>query len=350
MHSATLILPGLSEVNATLCKRVLKMIARSTRQQTSVSGYELAILRALGYSDSSMQVPAAKCSHLADFNESALEHCARADPVCLKTDREDARLIPAESLSLDADHAERLVADLNAHFDEDGLRFSIGRKNRWYVTGEVGTDLDAAPVNQVAGRPVANYLPTSAGSARWRSLANEVQMLLHDHPVNADRESRGLFPINALWFWGSAPLPDRADNPPCKLYSDAAFAVGLARLSGITAFPYNEAAASLRQASLRSQSSNGRSDNAVIVNTALLESIVCQDEARQQHELAAIDNSVLASAEWALWRGKLGRLLIDTCDRQQYVVTRASLCKVWRRPSSLHGSGDRAELDEFGRA
>lgn len=332
MHSATLIVPGLSEVNATLCQRVLKMLARSTRQQTNTTGYELATLRALGYADSAHKVPAAKCCHLADFNESALEHCARADPVCLKTDRDDARLIPPEILSLDPSQTERLLTDLNQHFEPEGLRFVAGRKNRWYVTGRVDETLDAAPVNQVAGRPVATYLPTAVDAAQWRRLANEVQMLLHNHPVNREREANGLFPINALWFWGAASLPERLRSPSCRLFSDAAFAVGLARLSGITAFPYIEAAASLRLRSSRKKPSSNRSDNAIIVNTALLESILCQDADQQQSVLEAIDTSVLASAERALWRGRLGRLIIDTCDQQQYIVTRASLCKLWRRP------------------
>ncbi|MBX2886614.1 MAG: hypothetical protein KTR32_42085 [Granulosicoccus sp.] len=348
MQTATLIIPGLSEVNATSCERVLKMAARSVRHQTSMSGYELATLRALGYDDTSIQVPAAKCSHLADFNESASEYCARADPVCLKTDREDARLIPAENLSLEPSQAERLVGSLNEHFDEDGLRFLIGRKNRWYVTGSVDTELDAAPVNQVAGRPVANYLPQSANASKWRRLANEVQMLLHNHPVNVEREAGGLLPVNALWFWGAAPLPERSHSPSCRLFSDAAYAVGLARLSGITAFPYAEGAASLRQKHGRGQAAGSRSDNVIIVNTALLESILSQDEARQQEQLLSIENSLLASAERALWRGQLKRLVLDTCDQYQYVVTRASLCKVWRRPTSLSRLEDRPTVDEFG--
>src|SRR5690606_16918524 len=34
---------------------------------------------------------------------------------------------------------------------------------------------------------------------------NELQMLWFDHPVNRDRESRGLRPINSVWLYGGAP-------------------------------------------------------------------------------------------------------------------------------------------------
>jgi hypothetical protein len=39
-----------------------------------------------------------------------------------------------------------------------------------------------------------------------------VQVILHQHPVNAERRARGLPPVNSLWLWGGGPLPQRVNN------------------------------------------------------------------------------------------------------------------------------------------
>ena len=43
---------------------------------------------------------------------------------------------------------------------------------------------------------------TGRDGARIRSLMNEIQMLLHEHPVNQRRERARLLPVNGWWLWG----------------------------------------------------------------------------------------------------------------------------------------------------
>ena len=50
--------------------------------------------------------------------------------------------------------------------------------------------------------------PATLGGPVARVL-NEAQMVLHQHPINAARESRGALTANALWCWGFGSLPDR---------------------------------------------------------------------------------------------------------------------------------------------
>ena len=59
------------------------------------------------------------------------------------------------------------------------------------------------------GGVVSVHLPIDRATAHWRRLSNEVQMLLHDHPVNLRRQQAGQVPVNALWFWGGGALPVR---------------------------------------------------------------------------------------------------------------------------------------------
>ncbi|MGZ7354524.1 hypothetical protein ACXWRX_09325, partial [Streptococcus pyogenes] len=51
------------------------------------------------------------------------------------------------------------------------------------------------------------HLPQGPQGRRWRVLINEAQVLLHQHPLNAERRAKGLPPVNSLWLWGAGRLP-----------------------------------------------------------------------------------------------------------------------------------------------
>jgi hypothetical protein len=52
---------------------------------------------------------------------------------------------------------------------------------------------------------VSDWWPQDESTKAWRKLLNEVQMVWHTHPVNAQRADHGLEPINSLWLYGGAP-------------------------------------------------------------------------------------------------------------------------------------------------
>lgn len=340
----TLILPGLSEVSAVdmlgRCARLHKLTGRASESVTRCEGYEQSLMHAMGYDiPGRAGLPGAQCSYLTDFNESAPWHCARADPVFLRTEQNHARLVSAECLALDAQDAHTIITDLNSHFDGDGLYFSMGQKDRWYVSGKPSAGLDSAPTTLVAGRNVASFLPHAREATPWRQLATEVQMLLHTHPVNEKRSSAGLMPVNALWFWGAGKLERQTVSSDYRLFSNSAFALGLGSLTGITAFPLQDvhSALSSRLVALLAMSNGGRSTcrNIIVVHTDLLEAILTGDTARQATALAVLEAGVLRYAEQLLKRGLIRRVRIDTCDGRAYLLSRRQLFQFWIRKSVL---------------
>ena len=82
------------------------------------------------------------------------------------------------------------------------------------------------------GKNIQPYLPQGGDSVYWRKLLNEIQMLLHTHPVNLQREAAGKLPVNSLWFWGGGQLPDAAHVDWQCVYSNEPLACGLATLTG----------------------------------------------------------------------------------------------------------------------
>jgi hypothetical protein len=127
----------------------------------------------------------------------------RADPVCLHFYQDQLVLLGPDRLDVRADEADALIVALQGHFDVEGLAFRAPRANRWYVRLDGNEAIPhTEPLDAVVGRPVECHLPRGPEAARWRRRLNEIQMLLHDHPVNRAREAAGQWPINSVWFWG----------------------------------------------------------------------------------------------------------------------------------------------------
>src|SRR3546814_5998711 len=49
---------------------------------------------------------------------------------------------------------------------------------------------------------IHDLLPAGNDGRRWRAVLNEAQIVLHNHPVNAERVRSGRMPVNSLWFHG----------------------------------------------------------------------------------------------------------------------------------------------------
>jgi hypothetical protein len=56
-------------------------------------------------------------------------------------------------------------------------------------------------------------LPQGRDAGKMRRLMTELQMLLHEHPVNQRRLARGIPVANAVWFWGNGDLTTPSSSP-----------------------------------------------------------------------------------------------------------------------------------------
>ena len=136
----------------------------------------------------------------------------KADPVTLVPGRSNVSLAGRVD-DLAADEADELLTALNAHFHDDGLVFVAPRPDTWLAHIDAAPALVTTPLSRAERSELALELPRGDDGARWRRWQDEIQMLLHSHPVNAARETNGAAPANAVWFWGGGRLAD-AKSPP----------------------------------------------------------------------------------------------------------------------------------------
>ncbi|KRE88979.1 phosphoglycerate mutase [Frateuria sp. Soil773] len=133
-----------------------------------------------------------------------------ADPAWVQPDLNGVRLLACGRLQLDAEEAQALAKPLRPLFGDAGMLLELSTPDRWHLRLPPGSPLPVfASPEQALGEDLLQHLPQGADGRRWRILLNEVQVLLHRHPVNEERRARGLPPVNSLWLWGSGRLPAR---------------------------------------------------------------------------------------------------------------------------------------------
>lgn len=112
-------------------------------------------------------------------------------------------LLPPAALSLDEAQSRAVFDAVLPLFEGDGARLLWQGPDRWAASHPSLATLPTASLDRVMNRGIDQWLPRAAGqgAARlWRRLQNEVQMLLHEHPINQAREARGLLPVNSFWL------------------------------------------------------------------------------------------------------------------------------------------------------
>lgn len=244
--------------------------------------------------------------------------CMHADPVHLRPDRDLLRLFDARHLGISGAEAQLLVAELNDHFAQDGLRFNAPTASRWYLHCEQPPALQTEPLERVIGQHVDGLLPTGPDADRWANLMNETQMLLFQSAVNQRRESEGRPGVNGLWTWGggSWQVPTGVQLPT-KVQAQSPLARGLAAAAGVESEP----------PSALWQTPKG---------TLLADWNQLQDAVLDTDELAwvaaaeSLDRR-LAPVVDALGAGDLDQILLNGCKGQCWSIDRADLRAFWRR-------------------
>jgi len=123
------------------------------------------------------------------------------------------------------DEARKIIFDLNKEMGTDDIRFYPGVSYRHLMVLKNGAarfsnleKLELTPPHDILGKEILAFLPQIRGLSEPRnserggadeilSMTNESQRLLKNHPVNLDREARGLRPANSIWLWGQGRSP-----------------------------------------------------------------------------------------------------------------------------------------------
>ena len=294
-----------------------KLLARSARSILPPTTLESRLCEAFGVRS------VAPLRALADGLAANEGYWLCADPVELQMQPSQVMLQP--DVTCAEEEAQQVCASLNTHFAEEGLRFFAPHPDRWYLQAQSLGEVMMVPLRAAAGRDVRTLLPQGADARRWWRLNNEMQMLLHQHPVNAARQQAGKPAINSLWLWGagSACVPHPAFDAAGShdgLVTLCARASGVALLDDLPGLLAS------------------RHERGVWVDADLQEVWQRGDLYAYRTLLEKLENEIAAPVWQSIDAGKLHTLTLEVLAdeaMQRFELTRAGCWKIWHRRQPL---------------
>jgi hypothetical protein len=280
--------------------------------------------------------PVAPLTLMFDGGEPGVHYWLRCDPVHLRTQRSQLQLVDAAAWPLAPDEAQTLAATLNDHFAAQSLVFQAPRPGRWYLRLTRIPALSTHALPDAAGKDINGYLPEGEERMRWHQTLNEIQMLLHDHPVNQAREARNEPAINSVWLWGGGVKPAVPGRHYTSAWSDDALGCALPTVSGIPCLDLPGGAAPLMAA----PASDAARTLAVIPQLRAAAS--GGDVEQWRAILQALEQNWFAPLHQALRERRIAALSLvvpgaGQCTR--YDIASVDTWKFWRTPRALHAHG-----------
>jgi hypothetical protein len=177
------------------------------------------------------------------------QYCLRADPVHLVLQRDCFSLHESFPLPLSQVEAQALVASLNQHFSRDGLHFMLGASGACYLLSNGTPQIQTTLPSVALDKNSHDFLPQGNDASYWLALLNEVQMLLHEHPINLAREAAGQLALNSLWFSAGGTLPTKPSllARQASLMANSKLYEGMAKLGALPYAPLPDSLAHVLQ-------------------------------------------------------------------------------------------------------
>jgi hypothetical protein len=312
-------LQGMPDLRAPALETLL---GRGSRQPCAAGGVEAALCEALGIARQ-QDWPLAPVTLLADGGAPGDAYWLRADPVHLRVMRDRIVLADSASLELSRQEADALAASIAGHFGAALSPLPL-YPQRWYLRFPTAPRLVTTPLSVAVSRDIEPLLPQGRDALRFRALSNELQMLLHTHPVNQAREARGQLAVNSLWLWGGGHLP-ACRAFPSPIYACNAEAQALAALC---AAPANALPARLDAQLLKT--------DGVVLLDALTRSGQAADAYGWREALGGLERDWFVPLRDMLRRiGPRGLQLVDPVSGTALRLRAGDAWRFWRQPRRL---------------
>lgn len=136
-----------------------------------------------------------------------------AAPVQLRAGLDRVQLPTTGLLCLEASETIALVEAFNRELGRDELRLHDLPGGGLLLSGLTAPAAQTFDPASVLGRDIHPVVPRGTDAAPLRALAGEIEMWLHEHPLNLVRHRRGAPAISGLWLWGGGAYPAETPTP-----------------------------------------------------------------------------------------------------------------------------------------
>lgn len=292
-----------------------RLLARATRNQSACEDSSAWLCHSFGVRRQS-DWPVAPLALLGEARDPGRHYWLCADPVHLQVHGDKVVLAQSGAFAVTAAEAEAVVRALNAHFGGDGYEFVAAAPGSWYLRAPGVPELQTVGPEAAAGRDIDLLIPAGRDRMRYHGLLNEIQMLLHAHPVNEAREGAGAPALNSVWLWGGGTLPE-VQRPWTAVHAESALLKGLCRQSGTPTQLHGP-------------------EGLPPEGNVLVEQIVRAGTWAQS--MQRLDETWIAPLAHRLGKGTFARLQVATVVGGRllsWTLDKWDLRKIWRRPRPL---------------
>jgi hypothetical protein len=176
-------------------------------------------------------LPVAALTHVSDRKEAPRDdyYWLRSDPVTMWADMAQVFMTSHGFADLDSYERNEIENCIRAVLLEEGIDFHSNHPERWCIALNEPLEFEFTPLDEALGMDVADALPNQPEARFWRRILTEIQVALHNCPVNIKRRQSGKQEINSVWFWGGGFIPDAAPHELINtVYSNQPVTRGLA--------------------------------------------------------------------------------------------------------------------------
>jgi hypothetical protein len=216
---------------------VERLIARGTRHArnphepvfASIEPWQRRLMDVLGLAPDFY--PSAAVSAMGAGLDAFAGHWLHADFAHLAAGLDHLILVPLiGEQQLDASARDGLRAAVASHVSAEGYTWrTAGLSEFLYTVHPLVCDLCAPGV--ASRLPLVEAMPRGIDGGRLRRLMTELQMQLHEHPVNEARARQGLLAANAVWLWGAGEMPHASSTIRLPVaFSDEPYVRGVYRV------------------------------------------------------------------------------------------------------------------------
>ncbi len=177
------------------------MVPESDTANLAVMGYDPRL-----YSKGRSPLEAASMGIKMADNETAI----RANIVALggSGEYEDLIMLDHSSDEIPTEEARILIEAVQERFGNEILKFYCGISYRHCLIWKDCPEFtDFSRPHDIIGRRIGDYLPKSESSRPMYELMKASYDFLNNHPLNIEREAKGLKKANSIWLWSPGKKP-----------------------------------------------------------------------------------------------------------------------------------------------
>jgi hypothetical protein len=221
------------------------------REDARLQAWQRGLLHELALAD--VAYPSAPVYAVGESLDSSAKHWFHLDLVHFAAGLNDVTLIPLRGpTAVMPEEAAALASVIRPHLEQSGLELHEVSQ-RWLVESPDARDTDTVTAEFARTHEWSDAWPRGTDSGRLRRLMTELQMLLHENPVNQRRSARGMPAANAVWFWGNGRATPTTETQRAACAGRNAYLRGICRLHG---WPHGDDASAAALMSQCEQSSS----------------------------------------------------------------------------------------------